>query len=606
MRLLTIYVLLLVSCHTVYSQQGTSEQQYTISALIIDSISMKPMPFVSVYKLRDKNGTISNFNGNFVLEGVLLNDTIVFSYTGYEKKHIAAVDAIEHDTISLLAEAQLIDKVVVLADNSMLYDLISKCQKTKMRDKRTAKTYLELRSFQRNKQVELYEAYYNGSFKGFEITGLEMKNARLTFAPISKRLISTSADISTQIVKYDLFGESSLFPYSPFNLGKRELKAIYKLHLLKKYYNDNDRTIYVINFDPRHDDNIFFNGTVWIDSLSNEIVKVKLEIKDTFRYPFTSFYGSLNEVNNVDLSITRTYQHGKKHQMQLQSVNYSYAYDYSRKVDSILGGQNIPGLDSTFRVSAEAILYIYDYEHKFILPYFNFTESRFTDFIKMNAIQDNPAFWHCLREFKASSDQAKNELFMSDSTNVSGKVLLGSKANKFQGNWSSLNFLPGEYINWHKAKRVRLWDLGKRVTPRDSTVEIIDYYNLDVQIFLDVNEVCDSIQVITRTMFDPFNTYYRYPMTVESDAFVNIYFDLMEIQRRKLDAQIRKCGNNTVKIGRTYNKFIEDSKSLAFKYFRAVDRGTNREELKWWNDLVLKELDIDNFAIYGLYEAPSE
>ena len=50
----------------------------------------------------------------------------------------------------------------------------------------------------------------------------------------------------------------------------------------------------------------------------------------------------------------------------------------------------------------------------------------------------------------------------------------------------------------------------------------------------------------------------------------------------------------------------EESNAFTYKYFRAVDRGTDRAELKWWNDVVVKELGIDNFAIYGLYEVESE
>lgn len=125
-------------------------------------------------------------------------------------------------------------------------------------------------------------------------------------------------------------------------------------------------------------------------------------------------------------------------------------------------------------------------------------------------------------------------------------------------------------------------------------------YHLEVQIFLDINELCDSVQLITKTIFDPYSSYYKFPTTKESQAFINIYFDLMEIERRKIEKELLEYKNDVAKIQLKFIELKSRTENLSERYFREVQRGTNRENLVKWNNVVLNELNIDNMVFFDI------
>lgn len=53
-------------------------------------------------------------------------------------------------------------------------------------------------------------------------------------------------------------------------------------------------------------------------------------------------------------------------------------------------------------------------------------------------------------------------------------------------------------------------------------------------------------------------------------------------------------------MNRVYEEVVEESKVMSEKYFREVQRGANKVSFMKWNNIVLKELAIDNVSIFGL------
>jgi hypothetical protein len=163
------------------------------------------------------------------------------------------------------------------------------------------------------------------------------------------------------------------------------------------------------------------------------------------------------------------------------------------------------------------------------------------------------------------------------------------------------NFFENPYITWS----------GKRVLFREESMDTNRYaleqgtipsqrYHLEIQLFMDINEVCDSVQIITKTIFDPYLSFYKFNTTKESQAFINIYFDLMEIERRKLAAELIKCKNDIPLIKLKYIEAVKRAENMSETYFKEIERGTNKSNLKKWNTIVFKELNIDNIAIFNI------
>lgn len=85
-------------------------------------------------------------------------------------------------------------------------------------------------------------------------------------------------------------------------------------------------------------------------------------------------------------------------------------------------------------------------------------------------------------------------------------------------------------------------------------------------------------------------------------AFINIYFDLYEIARRKLEASLNKNRKNKINFYDIYGQFESQFNREMDVFLKDVDRGTNRVEMLKWNKFVKEELGIDNLLLFTIYQ----
>lgn len=557
-----------------------AQMTFSIQSVIIDSLNKQPIPFASIYKIRDHQGTLSDYHGVFTLENVLAGDTLFCKNIGYEQKYFIANPFVKHDTLYMNRTTQLLDEVTIIANDAFLYTLISNATKINSTKKITAKTYFELESFHDQTQLELFQGYYNGSFQGYDVSSLEMKNARFALAPIVNRIFA-STETSKALYMHELLKSNAYFPIGPFELNSKKLRKDYALSLVSKYKDEDQKTIYVINFLPRKDPDQYFEGTVWIDSISATILKVTLKIANTKTHPFQSIW-STDTLENVSIELTKKFTQ-KDDETFVNSIDFKYTLSYKSSVDS------------TFDLSTRAVLYAYNYNQVFDLPFFHFSESSNSDYRRIQMLTPNTRFWECMNEFKMENNTVDRAQFIHDIATITA-------TNLFSGDTIfNRNFFENPYITWS----------GKRVLFREESIDTSRYsleqgtipsqrYHLEVQLFMDINEVCDSVQIITKTIFDPYLSFYKFNTTKESQAFINIYFDLMEIERRKLAAELIKCKNDIPLMKMKYNEAVKTAEIMSKNYFKEIERGTNKSNLKKWNTIIIEELNIDNLALFQI------
>ena len=157
-----------------------------------------------------------------------------------------------------------------------------------------------------------------------------------------------------------------------------------------------------------------------------------------------------------------------------------------------------------------------------------------------------------------------------------------------------LGVYEAPYVIW-KGNRI----IFKPFTESES-ISQLNEYNLKAKIYLDFNQYSDSSNILTKTILDPYETYFKPELDTLSHCFINIYFDLIEIERRKLEKRIAKSDRSYNSVKKLYNRTLESVKVIEDNYFAEVFRGKNRESLKYYNDLVYKELNINNFMLFQL------
>ncbi|HLG35992.1 MAG TPA: hypothetical protein VI757_14015 [Bacteroidia bacterium] len=570
-----------------YCQTGRNvSAKNFIEAKILDTANAASLAYANIFNLNTKRGTISNDEGFIRIEINSPEDTLDVSYIGYAVRHIAAHEIKDAGIIFLKRNPVLLKEATVVADaSSFLYDMLSACKKPSASKKKTAKTYFELETFKDSTQIELIVCYYNGHFTGYNVNEPEFKTGRLALAEIDGKLF-VSTESSKAIYMLTLFDDNDNFPKNPFQLKKKAFREYYQLSLAEKYKDEKSNVIYVIDFFPRSDAGIFFNGRVWIDSLKNEIIKINLKAENALRHPFLPLW-TTDSLKRVDLEITETFNEIDG-TMFFNHVDYNYTIQYKSRNDSV------------YEITTKAVLYAYDYRNNFPLPHFQFSDFKNTDYRKIIAVPYNRFFWEHNDEYKLNDKKNRNEQFFTKKEVINNIRFTEDAQKSFR-----IGFFERPYLIWNGARIHFAYTLGdstNAISKDDLKKTPAERYNLKVQLYMDVNLYHDSLNILTATVFDPFQSYYHFPFDTLADCFLNLYFDVMEIERREFEKEIHEQKLSIELINDAYQRKIKENESISRSYFSSVERGNNRKELLKWNEHVFEELRIDNCKLFNQYD----
>jgi hypothetical protein len=122
-----------------------------------------------------------------------------------------------------------------------------------------------------------------------------------------------------------------------------------------------------------------------------------------------------------------------------------------------------------------------------------------------------------------------------------------------------------------------------------------------VQLFYDLLQTKDSTILLTSCVIDPYQTYYKLSVDATVNCFVNMYFDLCEIERRAFDAKCRKEALDQAHIEERYKEAQQNLDAVLTDFLTQVDRGQNRKAMLKWNAFITEQIGIDNVALFALY-----
>lgn len=569
-----------------------AQKTVNITGYVYDSLNLQPLGLVKVYNLTKKTGTSTTFQGVFKLENVSRTDSISFYSIGSERKIVTAEEVLNNNSkIYLCPEALIIEEAFILADRSILYELVSKCKNRPTTKDLVSKVYMEVKSTNDTRPIELIQGYYNGYFNGYNQTKVVTKNVRIGLQAQNQRLY-TSVKTTGVFYEHNLFEQNELFPVNPLQLKKKELIKKYGLFLASKF-RDKDKVMYVIGFSPIENNQDYFSGTIWIDSNENKIHKIILEIQNARKHPFDPFWNS-EKLNNVNLKISKGFSH-QNDTIRTDYVDFEYEINYANKVDS------------SITIKTHSTLHAYNYREQFIEPFFEFPTEKYwlnQELTKLAVIEYDSLFWECQDEFRSSSDKKKNDAFYNDQFSITGPMLYQFEKFWFLNANEKSSNLRSIYTNWSSENRIFIKEMGSdtSVIKNPLGAPPAQLYHLEAQLYLNINEGCDSVYYSTKTIYDPFKTYYHYPFTQETLIFINIYFDIIEIQRRKLELKLATCENDVSRMKLAYAAIMKETTEISKKFFNEVNRGYNTTELIRWNEYVVKNLNINNLELYKVSE----
>lgn len=583
--------------------------QTYIKAYVKDSRTKEPLAYCNVAVQGKSKGTITNADGVFSISADIEKDILVFSYLGYETQEIPAGLLLNKNEILLLQQGLALQEVTIHAGDEYLYDLLLKCKKAMLKNnsKAVSKVYYGLETEIGNQPAELLECYYNGFLKGQRIIDLFLKNGRIGLSVLDNR-IYRNLETSNAVRRLNLFENNYYFPLIPLQLNKKNMIEDFNLNLV---YSDS--SLINIAFSPKQNKNSSFSGEIWIDKETMLLLKVKLHVADAEIHPFESEVE--DKIDSVNMDIIQSFRITKEGAFPDYIV-----FDYSLRYHSVTGAAltySNKSLEKPARVThTKAVLYFYDYASPFILPYFEY-DSWIGDYAKLSLIPYNKIFWDNNSAMLLTDNQKAKIGFFTDNgyqLNFAegnyGKDFLHDAVNEISTDtviwyWGYNGTYIGQFTFWYPDRRVfinKTMPQNKTVTQAEISAYTTDQLcKIKVQILLDVNQYGDSVLCNSYTVFDEANSFYRLMIKDYTNSFVNIYFDICEIERRKMQEQLTTKNFTLKQIDSLYYKTKEDMEILTYRYMYDVDFGKKVSEMNKWNKYVIENLQIDNVKIFEDY-----
>ncbi len=576
-RSVFLFALFLINGFYAYAQTGLlSHQLY-----IIDSSTGKPAPYVSIYNSTATSGAVTNIDGYCLISYKTNQDQLIFSCIGFKSMKLLMVDLLEMDTLYVEPQEMIMNEYSVTTEDDALLKLVSSL-KPKGAKPSTSKTYFLLETYRNDEQIEMVEVYFNGKYNGYKIDQLGYKEGRIALGIYDNRVFA-STEVSKAFYDFDIFQPSDLFPRNPLQFDKPGLRKNYKFKLIQKYVDEKGTMVHAIKFFPKKDQSNLFEGILWVDSAQALIQKIQLKGRSMQVYPFLPLF-SVDSLMGVNMEINVNFNE-MNGQPVFNNLNFNYSFEY------------LPRKKNPYLVRSNAVLYAYDKTHQFILPFFDTPSSSDNDYRHISSAPYNHQYWKAHNEFRLYSEDDHNQVFFERKDIINSKSFFSDYFNDNKG------FFQDPYLFWNN-QRIRFRP------PTGDTLENKPLlglppsgsYHLGIQLYMDINLINDSVYVYTCTVYDPFATYYYFPIDDYADCFLNIYFDLVEISRRELEAEIKKIGNDALAIQNLYLNKQKEFKVEADVFFMEVEHGTNKEGMIKWNKYVKDKLGIDNVALFQLYQ----
>lgn len=556
-----------------------------IEGRILDEETREPIAYANVYNKDLNRGTLSHSDGFFRLAVRDASDRISISFIGYEEYVMLLEPGKQVYTVYLKESTiELAEVTIRPKDDSYLYNLIRSCKSSQSRAENSSKAYFELKSYTDGEQIELVESYFNVDVRGYDVDDLHMKAGRLALMPMKNQFFG-SLGSSRAIIMLSLFNKSNYFPINPFQLSHYKLKRTFYLSLDNKFLNEVGDSIFVVDYMPKANIGEYFEGKVWINATQKSILKITMNCVDTDRHPFLPIFPH-DEILGLSFNITQTFN-GVEGDVVFNHIDLIYEMDYVRRRYD----------EENIVVRTEAILYAYDYDQAFFIPKFKFYGYDIDDYRKISAMPYNEFFWKYNDEYGINDSLNSNELFFSDELTMTNTTMFTNESP------AGRSFYEHPYIKWSEEDRIKLRaTTGDAAGSNDPMTFKSEAYKLAIQIYLDVNSYQDSLDIVTATIFDPYETFYNLTMDESTYCFINIYFDLFEIKRREIEQNIRDNCDHEDCIKTIYDKLIDQLEMESQAYLKAVQRGTNEKAMREYNSIVLRALGIDNIQLFKPFE----
>ncbi len=569
--------------------------QTPLEVRVVDGATLSPLPYASVVLERTGEGVITNENGVFRMVAVDDADTLICSYLGYQRLRTAVAAIRQRSEVRLIPSRTELSALQVVGRSDALYDLVIASGKhLRQIGQYGGKVYFELETRTADHTVEGIECFYNGSFNGADIEALDLKQGRIGLLPDKNRYV-VNLNTSRGFMLLHPADRNNAFPATPLQYRSRKaLRRAYELTVLSITHDPDE--LYHVRCTPKVSDGTFFQGELWIDAGTATVRSLQLDCDSCTPHPFQALMAN-DELRGLALHYRQTYVPWEGRSI-LSTIELEYALTYH-------SGQGDPRMAALAedvpkdrRMRTKGIIHLYAPGEQFILPFFH-SDAEQTDYRKVLSMPYDSTFWAVAPRLVPTERQLQDQaLFAKEG------LLLGNSRSLDRTGKDGRGFFESNYAFWSPTLRIGLKGIMESSAyspPLAGGADVsANEVHLVAKLFLNIDSTEVGYRTFSATVFDGFSSYCHLADKRNADLLLNLFFDLCEIERRRMQAALHQPG---ISLGRIRTIHAEAQKAMdrtTGRLLKETHYGMDQRKMAQWNEQVRDELGVDNFALFGV------
>ncbi len=552
--------------------------QTPLTGRVLDARTKAPLAYCSVSLASIHSGTLTNEEGLFTFPNVHTDDSLIFSFVGYHRSVLSAKALRDMPEVRMEPSVTELRELEVRPGDDALYQLVARCAKGMRRsNKEGTRAYFEMDTHMDGQPVEVLECFYNAQVDGPHIEQLELKHGRIGLAPLNERYF-VSLDMTRAMCLFDPRNDQVKFPMGPLLwTTERAIRKHYRVQYQGAEQGGADHLL----LEPRDTSGRYFTVDLWLDGNTAEPRSITLACTNCRTHPFVPLK-SMDRIERIDMQVRLTFAPNERQRAALQHLELGYDLRYRD--------------DRAERtVHTTAVVRLFDRGQPFILPFFAYAPDQ-NDYRRITFQPYDSAFWETAPTLVRTAQQERDRAFFATHGILSGRTRIGPK---------QATFFESNHAWWSPEKRVTLKSIpgaeAAAAPQRQRGASIpVSQVSLEAQLYLDMDTANRQARYFTATVLDGFRSYYRLPEQPWTNAFINLFFDLCEMERRELERALPTAGTDVAQVRALHAAATERMRHTTARYMKETRLGADRIALQRWNDSVVRALGIDNLAMFRL------
>ncbi|GEM_PF-2886556 len=560
--------------------QHSLDAQELITGSLYDKVTGEPVPYAKLRILHTNRGTLTNEDGYFEM-ACTESDTLIISHSLYKEIRVPAIYFRLNPRLALKHSYQQIEEMVVIGSKNELLDLFIDAKENLSKNTSfNSKAYFSLESNAQGTPVELIEAYYNAEINASGIRQMDLKNGRIGMSMHNNNFF-VSLNTTNVLSNYSLFkSKYNQLPDNPLHYSKRKLKKHYTIKFLSV-----ENGLHKLHFIPSNEktSEYLFEAIVWIQKSERRIVRMEFKKTELKQMPFVELNAS-DRIDSLNFYLTYNFDN-QDEKNNLQNIQFHYDFLYTHR-------------SSQRHINSSGAMLFYAPDFTFDLPYYDHQASLFSDYDKIISQPFNAFFWKNNELLSRSKKQEKYAEYFDQNgvlLNYNGLEQINPIFKNKLIPWSE------ERVLMHQINGTDYFSVStSSLYSYHSVTTLSELYNFEAFIYLDRNQSESAVDYHVKTLINLEESFYLLEKNKNTLCLINLYFDLVEIERRKLSKRLNSADWSMQQVDSLYKQSRSNLETQLKTFLKDTERGENESAIYKYVQLVREELNVDNSLLIGL------